>query len=177
MTSAIQPVSPATFTTDMEQLQTGYLYAVAATAGCTVNEVKRDTFAKDALITRPNGPGVEETSLYVQLKSTTTLKPDRAKPHFGYQFKKRQYMEDLAVPDRTIKVILVVMAVHPHQAAWAAASHDELTLQHCCYWKSLEGETVPAGVESPSTKISTTNIFDAKALAGILDKIERGQPL
>lgn len=161
----------------MEQLQFAYLYAVASAAGCTITPVTRDTFAKDALITRPNGPGLEEVSIYAQLKSTTTTKPDPSNGSFSYVFKRRRYMEDLALPGRTIKVILLVMAVHPHQEQWASACHDHLTVQHCCYWKSLESETVPAGVESPTTKIPTANIFDAGALSAILDRVERGETL
>lgn len=163
------------FTQHMEQLQQAYVGAVAAAARCSMNVIDRDTFAKDALLTRPSPVGLEETSVYVQLKSTTTKNPDPSKTHFGYQFKKRSYMEDLACPGRTVKVILIVMAIHPDQSSWCSAAHDVLTVRHCCYWKSLDGETVPAGVQNPSTKLSTASIFDAAALTGILDRIERGQ--
>ena len=177
MAAKIEPVDAATFTDCMEQLQEAYVYAVAATAGCSATKVAHDTFKKDFLIVRPARNGGEETSLYVQLKNTTTLRPDRTKPNFSYQFKKRGYMEDLVKPRKMIKAILVVMAAHPKQADWTLAGHDHLRVHHCCYWKWLEGETVPAGVKYPSNKVNTADIFDAAALTKIMDKLDRGEAL
>ena len=79
-------------------------------------------------------------------------------------------------PKRSIiKAILVVMSTHVDQRAWVEAGHDALTVRHCCYWSSLEGASVPAGVQSPSTTISTDNIFDAVALTAIMDKLSVGR--
>lgn len=173
----IVPVNASTFTDCMELLQEAYVSAVAATAGCSVQFMHHDTFKKDALFVRPGDVGKQEVSFYAQLKSTTTIKPAAADGGFSYQFKKRAYMEDLALADRSIKVILIVMATHPSQSDWSLADHDDLRLRHCCYWKSLEGETVPPGVQTPSTRLMTANIFDAVALTGIMDRIDRGEAL
>ena len=173
----IQPVIAKTFTVCMEQLQEGYVAAVAATAGCTTEPKRRDLYRTDLEIVRPPTNGqTEEISLLVQLKNTTIIRPDPAKESFSYKFKKREYLEELA-KYRSRKAILVVMATVPVQADWSKATHDSLEVQHCCYWRSLEGEPVDVNVQSPTVKIPTVNVFDATALTGLLDRLERGENL
>ncbi|MEN8649701.1 DUF4365 domain-containing protein [Streptomyces sp. 21So2-11] len=161
----------------MEQLQEGYVQSVAATAGCLFIKQERDMFGMDAMLVRPSTtPVAEESSFYVQLKSTTMIAPERAAQDFGYRFNKRIYMDRLAAPRRSIKAVLIVMAVPPGQADWTRVEHSHLTVRQACYWICLEGYPVPE-VEKPSAKIPTANLFDAEALTAIMGKIERGEPL
>ncbi|MGW0575247.1 DUF4365 domain-containing protein [Streptomyces sp. NPDC002920] len=162
----------------MEQLQEGYVAAVAATAGCAVETVRRDIYGMDALLVRPaTDPSRQEVSVFAQLKNTTTILPDPAKDSFSYQLKKRDYFDRLALPRKDPKAILIVMATSYRQSDWTKANHDRLELSHCCYWVSLEGQTAKDGVQSPTVKIPTANIFDSVALTGILDKLDRGESL
>lgn len=115
----------------------------------------------------------EEVSIYLQLKNTTTLKPDHSKSEFSYQFKKRRDMEMLTQKRTHLKKILVVMCTSPNQSKWTVAAHERLHMMHCCYWKYLEGSEVPAA-EQPTIRIPTNNIFDASALTKILDQVESG---
>jgi hypothetical protein len=78
-TTNIQPVHAPTFTKCMEQLQQGYVSAVAATDGCQVQIVDRDSYGMDVLLVRPEGSHVQEVSIYGQLKNTTTIHPDITK--------------------------------------------------------------------------------------------------
>lgn len=173
----VAPTDTRTFTTCMEQLQDGYVASIAATAGCTVEPVNRDVYGFDTLIIRSAAAGVEEVSVYVQLKNTTTVQPDPRSSSFPFQFKKRDHFDRLAGPRRGIKALLIVMASPPVQAAWSEAGHDALTVRHCCYWKHLEGETVRPEVQSPTVRIPTANVFDAGALTRIMDKLDQGEPL
>ncbi len=175
MGSNVVSVHPPSHTVMMEQLQEAYVLAVASAAACVVSPISKDTFKKDVLITRPRTSGIGEDSIYAQMKSTTTSKPDPTKATFSYQFKDRKYMEDLVADRPSIPAILIVMATHPVQAKWTTASHESLTVVHACYWKCLAGDTVPAGVHAPSTKISTGQIFDSAALTAIMDRLERGE--
>jgi hypothetical protein len=158
----------------MEQLQEAYVQSVAATAGCLFDPVARDRFGMDVLLVRPNETTKQESSVYAQLKSTTTVKPDSTQPSFGYQFKKRRYLEQLAAPRKYPKAILIVMAICPVQKDWVSNDHDNLRIQHCCYWVSLEGHAIPDGVSSPTVQVPTSNIFDAASLLAILDKTDGG---
>ncbi|MGY1867310.1 DUF4365 domain-containing protein [Nocardia gipuzkoensis] len=160
----------------MEQLQEAYVASVAATAGCSYEPVKRDTYGCDALLVRAPDAVKEEASVYVQLKNTTTLKPDPLKSEFSYQFKKRRDMEMLVQQRKRLKKILIVMCTSPAQAEWTVAAHDHLHMVHCCYWRSLEGLAVPAA-QQPTIRIPTMNVFDAAALTKILDQIDSGGSL
>lgn len=166
-----------TFTSFMEQLQEGYVASVAATAGCNMERIPKDNYGFDVRIVRPAPPGEEEVTLNVQLKSTTTIKPDPAKPHFSHKLKKREYLQRLVTIRKHNKAILLVMATSPIQSAWTSADHDFLKLQHCCYWACLEGDPVDEGVGSPTVHIPTKNIFNGAALAILMDKLDRGEPI
>jgi hypothetical protein len=160
----------------MEQLQEGYVNAVAATAGCSVEIARRDKHGFDLLILRDPRIGGEEASMWVQLKNTTKAF-DASKPTFSYQFSKRDSFDRLARFRSSPKAILIVMKTSPIQTAWTVGDHDYLRVHHCCYWASLEGRSATAGVESPSVRLSTANVFDAPALTRLMDKLELGEPL
>jgi hypothetical protein len=162
----------------MEQLQEGYVASIAATAGCTLEPIRRDLYGLDVRFVRPGSPGEEEVALSAQLKNTTTIRPDLSKPQFSYQLKKREYLETLAAPRRTSpKAILLVMVTTPVQATWTDACHDSMTVRYCCYWAYLEGHQVNPNVRSPTVRIRTKNIFDSNALTSLMDKVSRGEPL
>ena len=130
-TKRIQPVRDRTFSKCMEQLQEGYVLSVAATAGCTVEPVRRDVNGVDLMIIRQRSPQLEETSLYAQLKNTTTKTPDPNKPSFAFQFRHRAHFERLVVERSTIKAVLLVMVTDPDQSKWSAAHHESLSVRKC----------------------------------------------
>ncbi len=150
--------------------------AVAATAGCTMETVRRDIHGFDVQLLRSAPPPAQEVAVWVQLKSTTTIKPDPNKELFSYKLKKRAYFDRLAAPRKAPKAILVVMACSPVQEKWTACDHDQMSLQHCSYWVSLEGDTSTAE-KTPTVHIPTANVFDADALTRIMDKLDRGEAL
>jgi len=174
----VAAVDANTFTAFMEQLQEGYVASVAATAGCAVEFTRRDLYTLDALIIRSQGHDRQEVSLMAQLKNTSTVGEQRAEnPHFSYQFRRRRDFEKLAMQRRDPKAVLLVMLTCPVQANWTVATHTALTTHHCCYWVSLEGQTVRPGVQSPTVRVPTANVFDSRALTEIMDKLDRGEAL
>jgi hypothetical protein len=174
----IVAVDERTFTAMMEQLQEGYVTSVAATAGCAIEPIPKDVYGCDLRLVRPGRvPSEEEISLLVQLKNTTTGKPDPAKGHFSYQFRKREYLERLAMPRGLVKAIAIIMITPPIQREWTAASHESMELRHCCYWQTFEGYPVDPNVDSPTVHVPTSNIFDSAALIEIMDKLSAGEPL
>lgn len=173
--TGIVPVVAHTFTALMEQLQEGYVAGVAATAGCSVEFVRRDLYTVDALIIRSIDKNKEEVSVKAQMKNTTLTRPDPDKPFFSYKFKRREQLAPLVMPRKDPKMILLVMVTTPIQAEWTACDHDSLTMRHCCYWAYLEGYGVDPNVQSPTVRIKTANVFDGKALTEIMDKLDRGE--
>ncbi len=172
----IRPVNPRTFTACMEQLQDGYVAAVAATAGLTVEFIQRDVFGLDVEFIKSRGENDEELSLRAQLKNTTTLSPDPNKQTFSFRFSERLHYVNLAKARTTVKAILVVMVTCPDQSSWTQSSHDALSVRHCCYWANLEGKAVP-DVARPYVSVPTANIFDAAALTAMFTRLEGGQSI
>jgi hypothetical protein len=160
----------------MEQLQESYVSCVAATAGCLFSKVERDIIGFDVMLIRPSmDPKEQEVSVYVQLKSSTIIRPDLSKDYFSYQLKKRDYFDRLSTKRKDPKALLIVMTCPPRQAEWTKATHDRLELSHCCYWVCLEGQESDA--EYPSIRIPTANMFDAVSLTDILNRLDRGDSL
>ncbi|NMO54497.1 DUF4365 domain-containing protein [Actinoplanes sp. TBRC 11911] len=175
----VDAVDDRTVTAMLEQLQEGYVAAVAATAGCFVQRVGGDVNGVDAHIIRPAKSigAEEEITLGVQLKCTTQVRPDPAKEYFSYQFSKRRSLEALTLRRSIIKVIPLIMVTSPQQRSWTKSTHEALRISHCCYWLNLEGYSITDGVQKPSVKIPTANIFDADALIDIMGRLERGEDL
>lgn len=165
------------YTQVMEQLQEGYVAAVAASAGAVAEFRRRDVHKFDVELSRQDDVSQEEVAVRVQLKSTTQVRPQKGSANFSFRFKTRADFDSLALPRSVQPHILVVMVVGKDQSTWARASHDELAVSHCCYWTSLVGQVAPARPQQPVVDVPTANIFDAAALTGILDRIERGDPL
>ncbi|WP_328527980.1 DUF4365 domain-containing protein [Nocardioides sp. NBC_00368] len=159
----------------MEQLQEGYVASVAATAGAIAEFRKRDMHKYDVELSRQPDVGFEEVAVRLQLKSTTTIRPQPHETHIKFRFKTREDFNSLAMPRDTIKHILVVMVVGADQRAWTEASHDVLSLRHCCYWINLEGQVAPDVPKQPVVEVPRSNVFDASSVTAILDRIEQGQ--
>ena len=169
----VVPVDARTFTACMEQLQEGYVASIAATAGCVVNRIDRDLHGLDLQLIYQRGVE-EERIIQVQLKNTTTIKPDVSRDHFSYQFKSREHLAKLTRPRSFNKAILLVMVTNPSQALWTSGDHEALTTSHCCYWANLEGAKVSEHVASPTVHIPIANRFDAPALLGMFERLDAG---
>lgn len=130
----------------------------------------------DSLIVHKREPSLPEFRVYLQLKSTTTARPDPDKEHFSFRLKHREYFERLAVKRSWPKAILVVMVTSPEQAARTSGDHDALRVLHACYWVSLEGLAVPSA-RQPTVHVPIRNRFDADALVAIPRTIDQGGDL
>lgn len=171
---AITRVVERTHTAAMEQLQDGYVAAVAASAGTLAEFITRDYHGYDVELIRQPDPLVEQAAVRLQLKSTTLVRPKPGVTSFNYRFKERKHFDSLAMPRTTLHHILVVMVVGPDQHGWTVADHDALAVRHSCYWVNLAGQTAPPTPLQPVVSVPTANLFDVDALSGILDRIEQG---
>ncbi|MEL7974352.1 DUF4365 domain-containing protein [Isoptericola sp. F-RaC21] len=172
--SELVKVVPRTFTDAMEQLQEGYVTSVAATAGVTVQHTDRDMHKYDLELVRQPSVDQEEVSVRLQLKSTTTISVQPGATHFNYRFDSRASFDSLAMQRSTVKHILVVMLVHPDQNRWSFVHHRAMLTRQACYWAYLEGRAALERPLRPVVSVPLGNIFDARALTGILDRIEVG---
>ena len=137
MTGVVKVVA-RTHTQAMEQLQEGYVQAVAATAGVIAEFRRRDLHKYDVELTRQPDVSNEEAAVRLQLKATTTSRPRVGATHLSFTLKSTKDLESLAMERTTIKHILVVMVVGADQHDWTEATHEGLTTRHCCYWVNLQ---------------------------------------
>jgi hypothetical protein len=163
-----------THTQAMEQLQEAYVCAVASAAGALVDRVDRDMHKYDVELIRQPHIDQEEVSVRLQLKATTTIRPKPGATDLSFKFKSRADYASLAMPRTVVKHLLVVMVVGTDQRRWADAQHTSLSVQHCCYWLSMEGMSTKDLPDSPTVKIPMANVFDSRALSDILDRVEGG---
>lgn len=173
--SNLTKVVERTFTDAMEQLQEGYVSAVAATCGVSAQWTRRDYHKYDVELVRQPDSSVEDVSVRVQMKSTTGITVPTGASRFSYQFQSRAAYDSLVMARSGPKHILVLMVVHQDQSRWTYAHHRAMLLRHCCYWLSMEG--MSSAAERPTVSVPTANVFNAAALTGILDRIEGGQPI
>ncbi|WP_322938041.1 DUF4365 domain-containing protein [Nocardioides bizhenqiangii] len=170
--SGLIKVVERTFTDAMEQLQEGYVSAVAATCGVSAQWTSRDNHKYDVELVRQPVASSEEISVKAQLKSTTGISMPTGATHLSYQFKSRAAFDSLVMPRGLQKHILILMVVHKDQSRWTYTHHRAMLLRHCCYWLNMEGMTSEA--DKPTVSVPAANVFDAAALTGILDRIEGG---
>lgn len=175
MGSNLTKVVERTFTDAMEQLQEGYVSAVAATCGVAAQWPPRDYFKYDVELVRQPDTAIEDVSVRAQMKSTTGIIVPTGASHFSYQFKKRAAFDSLVMHRNGPKHILLLMVIHQDQNRWTYSHHRAMLLRHCCYWLNMEGMTSTA--QQPTVSVPTANVFNAAALTGILDRIEGGQPI
>jgi hypothetical protein len=145
-----------------ERLSLAYLTAVAAHAGCQVQEFKVDRNGVDATIKPIAGAAM---SMDVQMKSVTTnIRIDGGKA-LSFQLDTPTY-DKLRRTDAQAPQLLVVLEMPKDRQEWLEVT-PPLVLRHAAYWRSLRG--LPA-VETASTAvhIPSTNLFDHKAIADIL---------
>ncbi|MBC8090907.1 MAG: DUF4365 domain-containing protein [Pseudonocardia sp.] len=156
----------------MEQLQVGYLLAVATASGCNLANWSVDD-GIDALIKhRSSVHRNMEAVLEVQLKSTHQVAPNPKSGRVSVQFNNSRF-HLVAESNPTIKKIVVIMIVPPSVEDWVLASHDFLELRHCAYWASVRGQPT-SGEKYTSVSASTNDIFDDHALCGIMGRIGQG---
>lgn len=160
----------------MEQLQSAWVRAIAAAAGCIVWSADVIDDGLDVLLEHkhPAHTATPERSVYlgVQLKATTT------RPSAGYlrtQVTRKRYRE-YAVKDPTRNVIVAMLTMPATQQNWVFSSGRSLSLFGACYWVNLAGDAVPDGSDGDRLTISapTVNVLDDVALAQIMERIGRG---
>jgi Domain of unknown function (DUF4365) len=164
-------------TAAMEVLQTGYLHAVAAAAGCALSKPLPDVHGTDYNVSHGSAQHTTDTvaDIKIQMKATSTVARDivTTKEDFAFQLDNKD-LSKLNISTPHIPRLLVVLLLPKDQSAWLRASHEELTLRHCAYWVNLEGVSV-TGQERTTVRISLDHMFDDRALCEIMRKVGAGE--
>jgi Domain of unknown function (DUF4365) len=164
-------------TAAMEVLQTGYLHAVAAAAGCALGKPSPDVHGTDYNVAHGSAEHTKDpiADIKVQMKATSTVAREivQTREYFPFQLDNKD-LEKLNISPVHIPRLLVVLLLPKDQAEWLRASHEELTLRHCAYWVNLEGVPV-TGQEKSTVRVSLDHMFDDRALCEIMRKVGAGE--
>ena len=160
----------------MEQLQEGYVRAVAAAAGCVVSKPEIDEGIDLVLTHKSQAHWLtdKKARLEVQLKATSqqdALANGSIRAEIdGHRF------NELAVANPTVHKIVVVMLIPQLQEHWTYARAKGLTIHRCAYWVNL-ADLPPVTAKTTTVAAPTSQVFDDVTLCGIMQRIgSGGQP-
>lgn len=160
----------------MERLQTAWIEAVAAAAGCIVYNPHLVDDGIDVLLHHKHEchTGIPERSaaLAIQLKATTV------KPVGGYAqvHASRKRVKEYAIANPQLNRVFAVLVMPSIQPHWIYVTDRSLSLFGCCYWINLAGITVPDGADSDrlTVRAPLTQILDDVSLVQMMERIGRG---
>lgn len=158
----------------MEQLQIGYITAVAASAGCILSPPIIDdgidivaTHGSESHTGTPDG----KARLEIQLKATSQFVGASGKVVSAPM--RRDRWQYYRAQGSTVRKIVVVMSMPALQSEWVSASHDFFAIRHCAYWVNVA--TLPAtDAMTPTVSAPKLNVFDDLALCEIMERVGQG---
>ncbi len=159
--------------TAMEQLQVGYLHAVAATAGCSLSSPIPDRGIDWHIDHASSQHTVDsEVTIKVALKSTFQVQALPPAPYFSFTLD-NDHLEKLSGVAPTIHRLLVVMVVPRMMQHWVLSTGNFLQLRHCAYWVNLAGQAI-TGKDKTNVHVQTDHVFDDLALCEIMKTVGQG---
>ncbi|MEG4224609.1 DUF4365 domain-containing protein [Microcoleus sp. N9_B2] len=153
-----------------EQFSKAYVRAVAAVAGCSVDQPENDYDSVDLCIKAVDRDPVQPHRLELQLKCTSrdVLNAQCVR----YPLNVKNY-NDLRVT-AFIPRLLVVVLVPENIGKWIQQSEQEMLLRHCAYWLSLRGMPETQNTSRVTVELPRNNQFTAEALQSIMQRISQG---
>jgi hypothetical protein len=151
-----------TVTDIQERLSLAYLTAIAAQAGCQVQEFKVDRNGVDATIRPIAGAAI---AMDVQMKSVTTDIRIHGGNTLSFQLDTPTYNK-LRRTDAQAPQLLVVLEMPKDRQEWLVVT-PPLVLRNAAYWYSLRGHPA-VDTATTAVHIPSINLFDHKAIVTIL---------
>jgi Domain of unknown function (DUF4365) len=154
-----------------ELFSKAYVRAVAAVAGCSVDQPEDDYDSIDLRIKARSIQGaVSYPQLDLQLKCTSR---DLLDTNFiRYPLILKNY-NDLRI-NCQIPRILVVVVVPENLADWIEQSEQEMLIKSCAYWVSLRGLPATQNIKSVTVELPRSNLFTVKAIESMMKRISQG---
>ncbi len=154
-----------------ELFSKAYVRAVAAVAGCSVNQPEDDYDSTDLRIKARSIEGaVSYPQLDLQLKCTSKYVLDA--DCIRYPLILKNY-NDLRI-NCQIPRILVLVVVPENLADWIQQSEQEMLIKSCAYWVSLRGLPVTQNIKSVTVEFPRSNLFTVKAIESMMQRISQG---
>jgi hypothetical protein len=153
------------------------LLALAARAGMTV-ALREYDYGIDLTLNEigRRGGRLAETGfkLDIQAKSTTTA--NRTADQVFYDLAVANY-NDLRDPRAYTPRLLVVVLLPADEAAWLDHAEDRFVLRTSAYWLSLSGAPETTNTKTIRVAIPRVNLLTVEALAALMARAVRKEPL
>ena len=153
-----------------ELFSKAYVRAVAAVAGCSVDQPENDYDSVDLCIKAIGYDPMQPHRLELQLKCTSRDVLDNA--FVRYPLNVKNY-NDLRVTT-FIPRLLIVVLVPENIEEWIQQSESEMLIKHCAYWVSLRGMPETRNTNRITVELLRQNQFTAEALESIMQRISKG---
>jgi hypothetical protein len=158
-----------------EALSRAYIRAVAAQAGVICGEPEHD-FGIDLCLraVRRRGQRYTDVSGQLDLQVKSTTRADVGATHVAYDLDVKNY-DDLREGGDNCPRLLVVLVLPDDETQWLSQSPEELTLRHCAYWLSLEGQQATTATRTIRIAIPRSNVFSVEAVQALLAGLREGR--
>ena len=158
-----------------EALSHAYVEIVAAQCGMACISPRLHDYGIDFTLReiRRRGRRLGESgfSLDVQAKSTSVANLTDSEVLYDLAVKNYDDLRETAGSPR----ILVVLVLPKTEKQWSTQTEEQLTLRYCAYWASLLRQGPTSNRRTVRIAIPRTNIFSAKALPLLVEKIKKGE--
>ncbi len=157
-----------------EQLQLGYIGAIAAAAGCVLSTPFIDEGIDLTATHRSDAhtyPSDNVARLEIQLKATASFVGVES-DHVSVTMRRDRW-DYYRTFHNTLDKIVVILSLPEGPDGWTMADHDSLSIYHCAYWVNVANEPV-SDLVRPIVKAPKTQIFDDVALCEIMQRIGQG---
>jgi hypothetical protein len=161
-----------------EELSLAYVRAVAARAGFSVEETRKDRDSVDLTICARGAlfadAPITSPDLKVQVKAATLGPlPER---EFDFDVLSHNY-NALVDTKRSAPLILVVFVMPKDKARWLSCTESRLALRQCAYWVSLAGQPPTSNKTKQRIKVPRAQIFSPPSLRELLVRVAREESL
>jgi len=150
-------------------LSIAYVQAIAAHAGYLCGSPPEPD--RDSVDLQIAAGGLMRPKLDLQLKASIRL--TNSGTNFSFPLKLKNY-NDLRVPTQTPR-LLIVLDLPKKSEHWLKSDVKQLVLRRAAYWVSLRDLPEAASAASVTIIIPKSNIFDVKALIGLMEQSRSGR--
>ena len=159
-----------------EALSRAYVEIVAAQCGMACISPRIHDYGIDFTLReiRRRGRRLGESGFGLDVQAKSTSLGNLTDSEVLYDLAVKNY-DDLREPTLGSFRILVVLVLPKAEKQWSTQTEEQLTLRYCAYWASLLRQGPTSNRRTVRIAIPRTNIFSAKALPLLVEKIKKGE--
>jgi hypothetical protein len=159
-----------------EEISKAYIHAVVAKCGYKLGTWSQDSGLLDVTIGAAGivGTGtIAAPKIDLQVKCTS----DQTNVHeefISWELEVAHY--EILRAKTAAPHLLVVLVLPEEEPKWIEHAVDQLLLRRCAYWVRLTGHP-PVATKTKTVRLPVANVFSPDALAGMMEKLSKGEDI